>query len=183
MTLDAARDLVREDGIDSLSVRKVATAIGYTPGTIYQHFDDMDRLVETMNIETLRALHEACRGVRVKEDVEANLFGLAEAFLGFAKTHKAEWHAVISFPYGPDHAWSAPYDAAVADLIGLLIAATASLYPAGDAAVQEREVRTLWAGLFGLFVLDSHGRLGDGVTVDGQVGTLISFYLAKRAAV
>lgn len=181
MALDAARRIVRERGIESLTARRVADAIGYTPGTIYQHFRNMDALAEAMNAETLMALFQSCPEPRSELTVEARLMALAEAFIAFAGRHPEEWRAVIAFPYGPAHLWSDVYDAAVGDLIRLLLDATSDLYGRDAKALQEQEVRALWAGFFGLFVLDSHGRLGCGVTLAEQTRTLISFYLAKRS--
>ena len=180
MALDAARDIVRTSGIEGLTARRVAQAIGYTPGTLYQHFSNMDALVQEMNAETLRALLASCPDPWEGESVEDRLMALAVAFTDFARSNSEEWRSVIAFPYSPEHEWSDAYNLAVGELIGLLTSATATLYGPGEEATQAGEVRVLWAGLFGLFVLESHGRLGTGVRLLDQTKTLISFYLAKR---
>ena len=56
MTLDAARKIVSENGLRGLTTRSIAREIGYTVGTLYQIFDNVDRLIEQMNIETLDAM-------------------------------------------------------------------------------------------------------------------------------
>ena len=41
--LDAARDAVRREGYEAVSMRKIAEAIEYSPTAIYVHFADKDR--------------------------------------------------------------------------------------------------------------------------------------------
>ena len=43
--LDAARDILVREGYDSLSMRRVADKIDYSPTAIYLHFKDRDELV------------------------------------------------------------------------------------------------------------------------------------------
>ena len=59
MALDAARAIIESDGLRALSTRRLAKAIGYTPGTLYQLFEDLDDLIIEVNVETLDALHAA----------------------------------------------------------------------------------------------------------------------------
>ena len=40
-----ARGIVAENGLSALTARKVAQAIGYSPGTLYNVFDDLDDLI------------------------------------------------------------------------------------------------------------------------------------------
>lgn len=39
MALEAARRIVREEGLGALTARRVAGAIGYSPGTLYLVFN------------------------------------------------------------------------------------------------------------------------------------------------
>ena len=43
--VEAARDIVSEEGLDALSMRAIAERIEYSPGTIYLYFRDKDALV------------------------------------------------------------------------------------------------------------------------------------------
>ena len=51
IVLDAARQIVLEEGFDALSMRKIADAIEYAPGTIYLYFESRDAIA-----------FELCRG-------------------------------------------------------------------------------------------------------------------------
>ena len=46
--LDAARDAFRRDGFDSVSMRKLAEAVGLSHGAIYGYFKDKDELFDAL---------------------------------------------------------------------------------------------------------------------------------------
>lgn len=43
--IEATEKLIREDGIENLSIRKIATEAGYNSATIYNYFNDLDQLI------------------------------------------------------------------------------------------------------------------------------------------
>lgn len=43
--IDAAKDIIKEEGVDAVSVRKVADLAGYSYGTIYNYFSDLNHLL------------------------------------------------------------------------------------------------------------------------------------------
>ena len=90
LALDAARGIVVKDGITALSGRKIASEIGYTVGTLYQIFDDMDDLVERMNAETLAHLYDHCRQGEDRDDIGARLKAFGLLFMEFASGHPYE---------------------------------------------------------------------------------------------
>ena len=45
LILDSARSIVEEDGFSGLTARRVASSIGYAPGTIYNLFSNLDDLI------------------------------------------------------------------------------------------------------------------------------------------
>ncbi|WP_421901343.1 TetR/AcrR family transcriptional regulator [Maridesulfovibrio sp.] len=54
LILDAARKLFAEHGYAQVSMRKLATTIGYSPTTIYHHFKDKKELFLCLTEETYR---------------------------------------------------------------------------------------------------------------------------------
>lgn len=46
--LDAAREIVEESGFAKLSIRKLATKVGYSPGNIYQYFESKDQIIREL---------------------------------------------------------------------------------------------------------------------------------------
>lgn len=54
--VEAARDIVSEQGLDALSMRALALRIGHSPGTIYHHFQDKDELLGSVMAEGFKRL-------------------------------------------------------------------------------------------------------------------------------
>lgn len=52
--IDAATEMVAEDGIDSISIRKVSAKAGYSSATMYLYFDGLDELATLASIGYLR---------------------------------------------------------------------------------------------------------------------------------
>jgi AcrR family transcriptional regulator len=59
--IEAARDIVSEQGLDALSMRALAVRIDHSPGTIYLHFRDKDELLRSVMTEGFRRLGDSMR--------------------------------------------------------------------------------------------------------------------------
>ncbi len=55
--LDAARELFVRDGYESVSMRKIADKIEYSPAAIYTYFKDKDEILDCLCEETFLQLH------------------------------------------------------------------------------------------------------------------------------
>ena len=181
LILTSARRIVQSEGIDALTARKIAADIGYTVGTIYQHFGNMDDLVHRINGDTLGMLFDCCCGIPATGLPKDRLFSLAKAFVNFAEMHPKEWEAVISYRYGPKHEWAAEYDEMVNRLLGLLAEATDGLYDEVNRNEQPLDVRLLWTSMFGIFSLHANGRLGKGVNLEDLVRRLIDTFIRSAS--
>ncbi len=53
MAIEAGKKIIVEEGFSNLGARKVARAIGYTVGTLYNVFDNYLDIVLNINAETL----------------------------------------------------------------------------------------------------------------------------------
>lgn len=59
--LEAAGEIVGEQGLDALSMRAIAERIGYSPGTIYLYFRDKDELLGGVMNEGFHRLEATMR--------------------------------------------------------------------------------------------------------------------------
>jgi AcrR family transcriptional regulator len=64
--LDAARDLFAHQGVESVSMRKIAERIEYSPATIYLYFSDKNEILKTLCDETFSRLQQKTQAI--KED-------------------------------------------------------------------------------------------------------------------
>ena len=82
--LDAAGELFLEHGYQEFSLRQVAEAIGYSPGTIYLYFNDKDDLLFSVADEGFfkfgQALSQAAAGTG---DARQRLVDMACAYVDF----------------------------------------------------------------------------------------------------
>ena len=82
LALNATEEIVAEAGFQALSARKVASAIGYTVGTIYLVFKNLDDLIMQVNARTLETLfkevsvHQSKNNQKEKKVYEAHEINL-----------------------------------------------------------------------------------------------------------
>jgi AcrR family transcriptional regulator len=78
--LDAAREIFAREGYESFSMRRLATKIEYSPGSIYLHFKNKEELFETLVDESferlLLALNKIKNGHAEDDPAEALKKGL-----------------------------------------------------------------------------------------------------------
>lgn len=93
--LDAARAIALNDGFAGLTMRKLAAAIEYAPGTIYLHFDGRDAIARELCLEGYRALLAALEPAAVIADPRQRLAALARAFVGFGLQQREMYRLIL----------------------------------------------------------------------------------------
>jgi AcrR family transcriptional regulator len=93
--LDATEALLVEEGYDAFSMRRLAARCGYTAPTIYHHFGDKPRLLDTLLDARFRKLLAQLRRVPTGLDGVETLRWLARAFARFA-TRNPNHYRLIS---------------------------------------------------------------------------------------
>jgi len=86
--LDAAERIVESDGLDALTVRRVAEEVGTTTRAVYSVFGSKDGLVVALGIRAFDFLREAMEGVPETDDPAADLVEAGvRVFRRFAVEH------------------------------------------------------------------------------------------------
>ena len=159
LALVAAERIVEADGLRALTARNVADAIGYSPGTLYNVFESLDDLILHLNAHTLDQLYDALRQAPVTGAPDRDIDTLLEVYLEFLLGHSGLWAALFEY-VRPDGAglpdW---YRLKIARVLGLLEAALAPLFGAGETDQLIHAARVLWAGLHGIYALEAGGKL------------------------
>jgi AcrR family transcriptional regulator len=99
--LDAARELFVAQGVEAVSMRKVADKIGYTATTLYNHFEDKDALLRALCDADFGAFHESFREIGEIVDPIARLRRLAEAYIQFALQNPSQYRLMFMTPRVP----------------------------------------------------------------------------------
>lgn len=82
--LSAARRILDREGVDGVTMRAVADAVGLTPMAIYRHFDSRGALLNALADEGFEALAAKLALPKLQGNVEVRLTELAEVFLEHA---------------------------------------------------------------------------------------------------
>lgn len=56
--IEAAKDIIKEEGMEALTIRKVADRAGYNSATIYNYFTDLDQLLLYASLGSLAEYNE-----------------------------------------------------------------------------------------------------------------------------
>lgn len=100
--LDEARRVLLADGYTSLSMRKIAKAVGYTATSIYIYFAGKDALIHAMIDEGMDRLHERLETVHVNGAApRERLASLCRAYVDFG-LENPEYYEVM-FMLHPSH--------------------------------------------------------------------------------
>jgi AcrR family transcriptional regulator len=97
LIVNAAQVLILSEGIEKLSARSLSRQIGYAPGTLYNHFKDLDDIVTAVNARTLAGVAQAFAAAAPADDPRARLHNYADAFIDFIDAHPRLWQALFEF--------------------------------------------------------------------------------------
>jgi AcrR family transcriptional regulator len=92
--VDAARAIFTDGGLQALSVRKVAAAVGLSPMALYRHFAGMDELIDALVMDGLEAWRARLAATPDAEPEEW-LTGATDAFLDFALEEPRRFEAAF----------------------------------------------------------------------------------------
>jgi len=92
MVLEAAEDIVQEYGYSALKVRKIAADIGYTVGSIYMVFANMNDLNMHIKARTWQKLYQY---LQAQLKTTGTVQGIALAYLDFAVANEGLWRMLF----------------------------------------------------------------------------------------
>jgi AcrR family transcriptional regulator len=158
MVLEAAENIIIEDGFKALTVRKIAMEIGYTVGSIYMVFENMDDLIMHVKGQTLDELAELMRNIKPQAKIETHIHKLAETYLDFAHQHFNRWQMIFNAHQDvPIPEW---YQDKIQSVFKIVDEVFSQLMP-NDSPEQVRlAARALWCGVHGVCELSLNGSLG-----------------------
>ena len=179
MALEAAEALLDEKGSTALSTRKVATAIGYSAGSLYQVFKNLDDLCWQINARTLHGLMDALSAELTNTEPHARLRGYAHIYIDYARHWPHRW--ALLFDHSTDEGNSPEWlQSTIAKLFSRIEETLRLIYP--DASEEEITLAalTLWGGVHGITQLKMRDKLyfGGESAAQQMTDNLIDSYLA-----
>jgi AcrR family transcriptional regulator len=179
LILDASTELIQGAGFTGLSAREIARRIDYSPGTLYNVFENLDELVLTIEGRLLDKLSEALAQVPKTGDPRERVHRLAETYLEFTEQNPKLWN--LLFEHHLPAGVTAPswYQEKLETLMRELEQALGPLMNGSDQQDLQRSARVLWAGVHGITSLSTTDKLPviSKETARGLLDDLVGTYL------
>src|SRR3954470_6905499 len=97
--LDAAREMFVAEGIEEVSMRKIAEKIGYSATTLYHHFPDKDAMLLAICEADFLALRGGFEAIARIGDPLDRLRSLGLAYVEFALKHPSHYRLMFMTPH------------------------------------------------------------------------------------
>jgi len=162
MAMEAAEQIIVEQGHDGLTARKVASEIGYTVGTLYLNFENLDDLIMHVNARTLDRLYQVMTNDEIQNlSDKERLIRLGQTYIRFAYDDPHRWALIFEhrLPEGkPTPEW---YSENIMRIFAVVEETLKPLAPNQIESEISLAARALWAGVHGICILGVTQKLGD----------------------
>lgn len=162
--LDAALDLIASEGLDALTMRRIADRIEYSATALYAHFADKDALLLALCRREFSGLAQMMSGFDPPKDALEGLRVIGRAYCQFALEHPQAYRLMFLLegtPPRPPSGCLVGAEGGVAgdlDAYGICVDFVKRARAAGQlrATLDDDELvaQILWAGLHGVLALE-----------------------------
>nr|WP_321462912.1 TetR/AcrR family transcriptional regulator [uncultured Cohaesibacter sp.] len=164
--LEAAVALMREDGLKAVQIRTIASKAGYSVGSVYKHFPDIDALIIAVNGVTLTQMNELfSQSMQQSDDPLERLKMLARSYMHFAYSQPNLWRGLFEHHLPDDDAIPDEHKAQNVELLALIERELANISPTLDQEALSIRSRTCFAAVHGMVTFSMEGRF---VGLSGQ---------------
>lgn len=150
LILDASQTIVERNGITGLSAREIARMIGYSPGTLYNIFENLDDVLLTLQVQLMGRTLEHMRRVPLGSDSERNVEALAQGYVDFALVNRRMWNLFLAHSLPPGTSVPVLLYDYTNSLIDIIRSGLAPIVPTVPRESLDAKARALWSGLNGI---------------------------------
>lgn len=148
--IQTGRQIIEEKGVEFLTARKLSEASGYSVGTIYNQFTNMDNFILIQNYLTLDALYQRLNEVKADFAYD-RLNAYISVFTEFVMNNQNFWFMVYKFHLNQsERSFSITYLRRISKTVMLINQAFKDLYPDLNTVKRHASVQVLWITLFAL---------------------------------
>ena len=163
----AAATIADADGLEAVTLARVAGDLGVRPPSLYVHVAGLGALRREIALLGTRELTAAMRDAAVGRSGEAALSAVARAYRGYALAHPGRYAATVRAPEAGD----AELAQAAGDAVGVLAAVLREWGLEGDDAIHA--VRGIRAALHGFVAVERTGGFALQASVDESFARLV----------
>lgn len=180
---DAALEIYRSEGLEAVTFRRLAEAMGLSHTLPYRYFENKDALLARMRTEGTRRFEAF---VRAREPGAGSplalIHSLAEAYIDFARTWQQDYLLIFSTHQLPPDRYPELL-AARRSMFDHAVEIIQSGIDSGDIEGNPRELaHTFWINLHGLMTLHVANQLVHGMSLEQLAPPLIERILGSTAA-
>ncbi|MXN64510.1 TetR family transcriptional regulator [Stappia sp. GBMRC 2046] len=174
--LGAAVDLMEEGGLDAVQIRSVAERAGYSVGSVYKHYADIDALIIAVNSITLERIHQVMRNAT--EGLETpidRLKALAHAYSEFSRENPKLWKGLFDHHLPESRSIPEEHKLANVALLSLIGGELKALDPSMGEDELAARTRTCFGAVHGLVTISLEERFAglSGDTLSSELDFLV----------
>lgn len=102
IVVDAAKDLIEENGIHDFSMRLLAEKLEVKTASLYAHIESMEKLFTEVGLSALEEQRDFLRNSIGGESRDEAVLSLAESYRRFAAEHMELYRLIMQMPCGDD---------------------------------------------------------------------------------
>ena len=163
----AAAEIADAEGLDRLTLARVAAAAGVRTPSLYNHVESLDDVRRRVALLALRDLADALRDAAVGRAGDDALVAMADAYRAYARRHPGRYAATQRAPAEGDEEMRAAAKGAVDVVLAILRGYGLE----GDDAIHA--ARAVRSALHGFVALETGGGFGIPVDLDESYARMV----------
>lgn len=148
--LDAAQAIIEHEGLMGLSAHEIARAIGYSPGTLYNIFENLDDVLLTLQTNMLQRVLTVLQNTAPADTAEESIKLYAKTYLAFALENKFMWNLLFTHNMPQNTKIPIGLIDNISKVSRFVQDAVARLMPSASTSDVEIAAKSLWAGVHGI---------------------------------
>ena len=164
----AAAELADAEGLDALTLARLAGAVGVRTPSLYNHVGSLDDVRRRIALLAVRELGDALRDAAVGRARDDALVALAHAYRAYARAHPGRYAATLRAPAAGDEELGAAAGRAVEVLLAVFVGYGIE----GEDAIHA--ARAVRSALHGFVALETGGGFGLPVELDESFDRMVA---------
>jgi AcrR family transcriptional regulator len=156
--VEAARGIIERDGLVGLSAREVARLIGYSPGTLYNIFENLDDVLLTLQTEMVDNFVDVMKAVPPGATPQDTLHGLTQAYLNFALDNRRMWNLLFTHQLPEGKVVPAALHDHINTVAAMVADLLAPIMPTATKSELDIAARALLSGVHGITAIAVTGK-------------------------
>jgi AcrR family transcriptional regulator len=124
--------------------------IGYSPGTLYNIFENLDDVLLTLQVQLLRRTVDHLKHVPLGSNGEENVDALTQAYIDFALANRRMWNLLFAHSVPSPSTVPPPFHEHLNNLAEIVRRALTPLAPNATNEELDTAARALFAGIHGI---------------------------------